>query len=53
MRDPDDDIVLSTAAKGKAGYLVTGDRHLLAPKAFIGIRMISVDEMLRILFITK
>jgi putative PIN family toxin of toxin-antitoxin system len=27
--DPDDDIVLCTAFKGKADYLVTGDKHLL------------------------
>jgi uncharacterized protein len=36
VQDPDDDFVLSTAVKGSAGYLVTGDRHLLALKAFRG-----------------
>ncbi len=47
--DQDDDIVLSTAHAGKAAYIVSGDRHLLDLKRFDGIRIISVNEMLRLL----
>ena len=32
--DPDDDVILNTAYAGKAQYIVTGDRHLLALKEF-------------------
>ncbi len=47
--DPDDDIILRVAYDGKADYIVSGDRHLLALKEFKGIRILTVDEMLQYL----
>ena len=35
-QDPDDDIVLSTAHKGNASHIVSGDGHLLGLKRFKG-----------------
>jgi putative PIN family toxin of toxin-antitoxin system len=46
--DPDDDIIVRAAYDGKADYIVSGDRHLLALKEFKGIRILTVDEMLNI-----
>ncbi|NWG09882.1 MAG: putative toxin-antitoxin system toxin component, PIN family [Nitrososphaerales archaeon] len=47
--DPDDDIVLNTAHGGKADYIVTGDRHLLALKSFKGIEIVKATQMLEII----
>jgi uncharacterized protein len=47
--DPDDDIILQTAYDGRAGYIVSGDRHLLALRRYRGVRILSVEEMLRII----
>ena len=47
--DPDDDIVLNTAYTGKADYIVTGDRHLLALKKFETIEIVKVAQLLIIL----
>ena len=47
--DPDDDVVLRTCHDGKARYVVSGDRHLLALRKFGRIRIVSVNEMLKIL----
>lgn len=44
--DPDDDIIVRTAYDGKADYIVSGDRYLLALKEFKGIKILTVDEML-------
>lgn len=44
--DPDDDIVLNTAYAGKAEYIVTGDRHLLALREFKRIKIVKVAQML-------
>jgi putative PIN family toxin of toxin-antitoxin system len=44
--DPDDDVVLNTAYAGKAEYLVTGDRHLLALKEFKRTKIVKVNQML-------
>jgi putative PIN family toxin of toxin-antitoxin system len=43
--DPDDDVVLNTAYAGKAEYIVTGDRHLLALKEFKRTKIIKVTQM--------
>ena len=48
-KDPDDDIVLSTALNGKADYIVSGDKHLLALKKFEKIEIMKVNQMLEIL----
>jgi uncharacterized protein len=47
--DPDDNIVLDTAVDGKADFVVTGDKHLLALERFEGIQIITVDAALRLL----
>ena len=47
--DPDDDVVLNTAYKGKADYIVTGDRHLLNLKEFKMTQIVQVTRMLEIL----
>jgi len=44
--DPDDDVVLNTAYAGKAEYIVTGDRHLLALKEFKRTKIVKVNQML-------
>jgi hypothetical protein len=47
--DPDDDLVVRAAYDGKADYIISGDKHLLALKEFKGIRILTVDEMLNVL----
>jgi putative PIN family toxin of toxin-antitoxin system len=47
--DPDDDVILRTAYDGKAHYIVSGDNHLLSLGQFRGIKIVTVDEMLKIL----
>ena len=47
--DPEDDMVLRTAYDAKADYIVSGDKHLLSLREFREIRIVSVDEMLKIL----
>ncbi len=47
--DPDDNIVLETAYAGRADYIVSGDKHLLKLGEFKGIRIVTVDGMLKIL----
>ena len=43
--DPDDDVVLNMAFSGKAEYMITGDKHLLALKEFKGVRIVKVTQM--------
>ncbi len=47
--DQDDNTVLATGHDGKAEYIVTGDKHLLALGQFRGIHIVKVNEMLDIL----
>lgn len=47
--DPDDDVILRTCYDGRAKYVVSGDIHLLALKKFRRIRIVTIDEMLKIL----
>jgi len=47
--DPDDDVAVRTAYDGKAHYIVSGDNHLLSLGQFRGIKIVTVDEMLKIL----
>ena len=44
--DPDDDAIVRAAFDGKADYIVSGDKHLLALKEFKGIKILTIDEML-------
>lgn len=48
-QDPDDDIILAAGYYGKADYIVSGDKHLLDLIQFRGIRIVTVDKMLKIL----
>jgi len=47
--DPADDRVLECALEGKAGYIVSGDGHLLRLKEFRGIKIVHAKELLGIL----
>jgi putative PIN family toxin of toxin-antitoxin system len=47
--DPDDNMAVEAAHATGAKYVVSGDRHLLKLKRFRGIKIVTVDEMLRIL----
>jgi putative PIN family toxin of toxin-antitoxin system len=44
-----DDIVIASAIAGNADYLVTGDKELLAVKAFRTVSIVSPQEFLNIL----
>jgi|SRR3989344_4925722 len=46
--DPDDNIVLETAIRGKVDYIISGDEHLLKLKEFRGIKIISPKEFLEL-----
>jgi putative PIN family toxin of toxin-antitoxin system len=47
--DPTDDVVLRTAQDGKANCLVSGDKHLLSLGKFRGMKIVTADEMLKML----
>jgi len=44
--DPDDDRVLECAVAGRAGYIVTGDRHLLSLVAYNDIPILNVRQFM-------
>jgi putative PIN family toxin of toxin-antitoxin system len=44
--DPDDDRVLECAVKGRADYIVTGDRHLLKLGSYEAIPIVTVRQFL-------
>ena len=47
--DPKDDVIVATAVKAQADYLVTGDRHLLALGSHGSIEMITPRQFLDLL----
>ena len=47
--DPKDDMIINTAYDGRADVIVSGDNHLLELKNFRGIKIITVDCMLKTL----
>ena len=47
--DPKDDVIVATAIKAKADYLVSGDRHLLALGSHGRIRMLTPRQFLDLL----
>ena len=49
IEDEPDNRVLETAVKGKANYLVTGDKLLLKLKHYKNIEIVSVTEFLEII----
>ena len=44
--DPDDDRVLECAAEGRAGIIVSGDRHLLSLGMYEAISILTVRQFL-------
>ena len=48
-KDPDDNIIINTAYDGNADYIVSGDKIITDLKNFRGIKIVSVDETLKIL----
>ena len=48
-RDPKDDFLLALAKKGKADYLVSGDKDLLVLETYQKTKIIAVDEFEKIL----
>jgi uncharacterized protein len=49
FEDPDDDVVLNVAYSGKADYIVTGDKHLLALGRFKRTKIVAVNNILEAL----
>jgi putative PIN family toxin of toxin-antitoxin system len=47
-RDPHDDKILEAAINGRADFLVTGDRALLAMTTFRSVAIVSPTDYLRI-----
>ena len=46
--DQKDNKILETAFDGKAGFIVTGDSHLLVLKEFKGIKIITAEDFLKL-----
>ena len=47
--DPKDNMFLECAVAGRAGYIVTGDRHLLDLKSYKNISVSSLNSFLKVL----
>ena len=47
--DPDDDKYLAAALEGRAAFLVTGDRQLLALREHEGVRLVNPRALLELL----
>ena len=47
--DPDDDAVISCAIEGNAGYIVSGDAHLLGLGEYEGVQIVEPAEFVRVL----
>lgn len=48
-RDPNDDKFLDAAVSGGAGYIVSGDRDLLALSEYQGVKIVAPKEFLALL----
>ncbi len=56
IRDPKDQIVIATALGGKADYLVTGDKDLLAVKTdpdLKSLKIVTAREFIKVLEVRK
>ena len=42
--DPSDNIFLSTAVEGKASFIISGDRHLLAVKKYQDVQIVKARD---------
>lgn len=42
--DPSDNIFLSTAVEGKASFIISGDKHLLAVKKYQNVQIVKVRD---------
>ncbi|MDE1725568.1 MAG: putative toxin-antitoxin system toxin component, PIN family [Thaumarchaeota archaeon] len=49
VRDHKDNFIMATAHDGHARYLVTGDNDILTLRKFRGIKIVTANEMLKIL----
>lgn len=49
LADPDDNQILACALKGKAAFVITGDRHLLDLHQFHQIQIVTPREFVTIL----
>ena len=49
QKDPDDDKFIAVAIEGKADYIVSGDKPLLNIKEYMGIKIISPKDFMRLL----
>jgi len=47
--DPDEDTIIRVAYDSKSNYIVSGDKHLLSLGEYRGVRIVNVDEMLKML----
>ena len=47
--DPKDDVIVATAIKATADFLVTGDRHLLSLGSHEGIQIVAPRQLLDLL----
>ena len=47
--DPSDNIFLSTAIEGKASFIISGDRHLLALKKYQDAQIVRIRDFLDLL----
>ena len=47
--DRKDDMIINTAFDGRVDIIVTGDRHLLELENFKGIKIITIESMLKLL----
>jgi putative PIN family toxin of toxin-antitoxin system len=48
ITDEPDNRIVETAVKGRANYIVTGDKLLLALKQYVSIKIVSIKEYLEI-----
>ncbi len=49
LEDPDNDVVFTTARRGKADYIVSGDKHRLKVACYMKIQIVSVNEFTQII----